>query len=149
MIFVMAVSTITSNARDFMMRMQLIAAIGVVSLSMLGGCDKAKSPDAVANDVSSAQQGAAAGVADARNDASKDIAAASAKVDDKSKDLNNVEAKGAYDVGMATADGNHKVTIEKCNAMSGDSQKKCKDLADADYEAAKANLKAAEVSSKQ
>jgi hypothetical protein len=131
------------------MRIQLIMAVGVLSFSTLAGCDKAKSPDAVANDVSSAQQGASADVADARKDASKDIAAASEKVDDKSKDLNNAEAKGAYDVGMATADGNHKVTLEKCNAMSGDAQKKCKDLADADYEAAKANLKATEVSRKQ
>jgi hypothetical protein len=29
------------------------------------------------------------------------------KVDDKSKDLNNVEAKGAYDVALARVEGNH------------------------------------------
>jgi hypothetical protein len=33
--------------------------------------------------------------------------------------------------------------------MSGDSQSKCKDIADADYAAAKADLKASEVAAKQ
>jgi hypothetical protein len=37
----------------------------------------------------------------------------------------------------------------KCNAVSGDAQAKCKDMADADYNAAKANAKASEVSTRQ
>jgi hypothetical protein len=64
--------------------------------------------------------------------ASKDNVSATDKVNDKSKDLNNVEAKGAYDVALARAEGNHKVAVEKCNAVSGDAQSKCKDMAAAD-----------------
>ena len=50
---------------------------------------------------------------------------------------------------LAKAEGAHKVALEKCKAMSGDAQSKCKDVADADYAAAKANSKATEVAAKQ
>ena len=86
---------------------------------------------AVANDVAAAQQSAAG------------------KVEEKSKDLNNSDAKGAYDVALAKADGDHKVALEKCEALNGDAQTKCKDMADADYDATKANAKASEVAAKQ
>jgi hypothetical protein len=131
------------------MKSNIVTAIGLIMLAALTGCNNAKSPDTVANDVAAAQQAAAQQVAKARKEASEDDAKATDKVNDKSQDLNNVEAKGAYDVAMAKAEGAHKVALEKCNAMSGDAQRKCKDLADADYDAAKANSKAAEVASTQ
>jgi len=126
-----------------------LAGLGILAFALLGGCNNAKSPDTVANDVSTAEQKSTNEVADAQKDAAKDIAAASEKVDDKSKDLNNVEAKGAYEVAMAKADGDHKVTLQQCDALSGDAQSKCKSQADADYAAAKANAKANEVAQKQ
>jgi hypothetical protein len=130
------------------MNVKLIRAL-VLAVAVLAGCNNAKSPDVVASDVAAAQQKAAKNVADVRKDASKDNVSATDKVDDKSKDLNNVEATGAYDVALARAEGNHKVALEKCNAVSGDAQSKCKDMAGADYDAAKANAKASEVSTKQ
>ena len=130
------------------MTFKLITALSVLTVAVLAGCNNAKSPEAVANDVAAEQQKAAKNIADVRKDASKDNASATDKVDDKSKDLNNV-ATGAYDVALARAEGNHKVSLEKCNAVSGDAQSKCKDMADADYNAAKANAKASEVSTKQ
>jgi hypothetical protein len=131
------------------MNLRRIAALSVLTVAALAGCNNAKSPNAVDNDVAAAQHQAAEHVADVRKDASKDNASAADKVDDKSKDLNNVEAKGAYDVALARGEGNHKVALEKCSALSGDAQSKCKDMADADYSAAKANAKASEVSTKQ
>jgi hypothetical protein len=140
----------TTNVNEgIAMNYKLITALSVLTVAVLAGCNNAKSPDAVANDVAAAQQKAADNVADVRKDASKDIVSATDKVDDKSKDLNNVEAKGAYDVALARAEGNHKVALEKCNAVSGDAQSKCKDMAGADYDAAKANAKASGVSTKQ
>jgi hypothetical protein len=130
------------------MNVKLIRAL-VLAVAVLAGCNNAKSPDVVASDVAAAQQKAAKNVADVRKDASKDNVSATDKVDDKSKDLNNVEATGAYDVALARAEGNHKVALDKCNAVSGDAQSKCKDMAGADYDAAKANAKASEVSTKQ
>jgi hypothetical protein len=130
------------------MNYKLLTALSGLTVAVLAGCNNAKSPGAVVNDVAAAQQKAADNVADVRMDASKDNVSATDKVNDKSKDLNNVEAKGAYDVALARAEGNHKVAVEKCNAVSGDAQSKCKDMAAADYDAAKANAKASEVSTR-
>lgn len=96
-----------------------------MSLLMLGACDKAKSPDTAANDIAAAHQVAAKEVAEARQDLQKDI------------------NSDAYEVAVARADGEHKVAIQKCDVLQGHDQKTCKDQADADYEAAKANAKAA------
>jgi hypothetical protein len=127
------------------MNLRLFTAIGIVMLATLSGCNNAKSPNTVANDIAAAQQAANKKVADARVEAAKDDAKATDKVNDKNQDLNNVEGTGAYDVAMAKAEGTHKVALKKCDAMSGDAQSKCKDLADADYAAAKANSKATEI----
>jgi hypothetical protein len=130
------------------MNYKRVTVLSALTVAVLAGCNIAKSPGAVVNDVAAAQQKAADNVADVRMNASKNNVSATDKVNDKSKDLNNVEAKGAYDVALARAEGNHKVAVEKCNAVSGDAQSKCKDMAAADYDAAKANAKASEVSTK-
>jgi multidrug resistance efflux pump len=70
-------------------------------------------------------------------------------VDTKLSDLNNTAAKDAYKITLAQADADRKVALAKCEALSGDALKNCKSLADAEYEAVKANAKAAEVSEKQ
>jgi hypothetical protein len=131
------------------MNRKFITALSVLTVAVLAGCNSAKSPDAVANDVAAAQQKAAENVAEVRKDVSKDNASATGKVDDKTNALNNVQANGAYDVALARAEGNHNVALEKCNAVSGVAQTKCKDMADADYNVAEASAKASEVSTKQ
>ena len=106
------------------MQRLLIPFAGAIAIALCG-CNNAKSPDAVANDVAKTEQ------------------KAEAKVDDKLKDLNNKDAKGTYDVAMTAAEGDHKVALEQCNALSGATQKDCKDKADADYDLVKARAKAA------
>jgi hypothetical protein len=64
-------------------------------------------------------------------------------------DLNNVAAKDAQNIAIAKADGDRKVALAQCSALAGDAQKKCKDEADADYNAAKANAKADAVAARQ
>ena len=130
------------------MRILLIPTIAVTAL-VAGGCDRPKSPDAVARDVSAAQQKASAEVANSERDASKDVGTAAEKVDAKLTDLNNAAARDSEKVDMAKADGDHKVALAKCNALGGDAQKKCKDMADADYDAAKANARANAVAAKR
>lgn len=115
---------------------------GIMLICAMSGCNNAKSPDAVANDVAEARQKAADQVASAQQSAAKTTDAAQTKVDEKAKDLDVAETKGAYDVSMAKADGDHKVATEKCLALAGDAQKACKDQADAKYDLAKANAKA-------
>ena len=131
------------------MNFRLLAATSAVMLATLSGCNQAKSPDTVANDVAAAQQAANKQVAEARVQAAKDEAQAADKVNTGNHELRNAEASGAYDVAMAKAEGAHKIALENCNSQSGDSQSKCRDVADAVFAAAKANSKLAEVSAKR
>jgi hypothetical protein len=131
------------------MQKLMMPVIAMLALASLSACNNAKSPDAVGNDVAAAQAKRAKEVADAKQDAAKDANKAEAKVEDKASDLNNVNAKNAYDVAMAQADGDHKVATQKCDAISGDPQKACKDQADAKYDLAKANAKATLAAQKQ
>jgi hypothetical protein len=124
------------------MQKLFVSMVALFAVAMVSGCNNAKSPDAVANDVAAAQAKRATDVADAKQDAAKDTDKAEAKIDDKTNDLNNTNAKGAYDIAMAQADGDHSVAAQKCDALSGDAQKACKDQADAKYDLAKANAKA-------
>src|SRR6202789_4448086 len=119
-----------------------VSLVALLAVAAASGSNNAKSPDAVANDVAAAQPQRASEVAQARQEGAKDSIQAEAKVDDKTNDLNNANAKGAYDVAMAQADGDHKVALQRCDGLSGDSQKACKDQADAKYDLAKANAKA-------
>jgi hypothetical protein len=105
------------------MQRLLIPFMGAIAIALCG-CNNAKSPDAIANDVAKTEQ------------------KADAKVDDKLNNLNNKDAKGVYDVAMTAAEGDHNVALEQCNALSGAAQKDCKDKADADYDLVKARAKA-------
>jgi hypothetical protein len=131
-----------------LMRMLLTSAIAMTFV-VVTGCNNAKSPDTVAKDVAAAEQKASTEVANSEKDASKDIGKAADKVDDKLVDLNNAAAKDAYNLAVAKADGSRKVALANCLAASGDAQKACKDQADADYNAAVADAKAAAQSDKR
>src|SRR6202044_835323 len=104
-----------------------VSLVALLAVAAASGCNNAKSPDAVANDVAAAQAKRASEVADARQEAAKDSNQAEAKFDDKTNDLNNANAKGAYDVAMAQADGDHKVALQRCDARPGASEKPARD----------------------
>jgi hypothetical protein len=130
------------------MRSLSLSAIAL-GLMFAAGCNNAKTPDVVQKDVAVAEQKAATEVAANENAASKDIGKAADKVDDKLADLNNTVVNDAYSVAVAKADGDRKITLAKCEALGGDAQKACRDQAEADYAAAKANAKAVQVSAKE
>src|ERR1700733_9191067 len=130
------------------MRIVMTSALALCAV-LAAGCDKPKSPDAVAHDVAAAEQKASNEVSSSEKDASKDIGNGADKVGDKLTVLNNVAAKDAQNIAIAKADGDRRVALAKCSALAGDAQKKCKDEADADYNAAKANAKADAVAAKQ
>jgi len=110
------------------MRTTLVSLLATAALgSLLAACNNAKSPDAAAHDIAAADTSAQNQVADAQRDAQKDMSA------------------DAYNVAIAQADGDHKVAIQKCEVLQGHDQQVCKDRADADYDAAKANAKATKV----
>jgi len=130
------------------MRTLLPLAIAATIL-LVAGCNRAKSPDDVAKDVAAAEQKASTEVAKSENESSKDLDKAADKVGDDLVKFNNDAAKDAYHIAVAKADGDRKVALANCSASNGDAQKTCKDQADADYNAAKANAKAAAESEKQ
>jgi hypothetical protein len=94
---------------------------------MASACNNAKSPEAAATDIAAARQSAAEKVADAQREQQKDM------------------SSDSYDIAVARAEGDHKIAIQKCDTLEGHDQKTCKDQADADYEAAKANANANKV----
>jgi hypothetical protein len=130
------------------MRILLASAVAMAVL-VAAGCDSAKSPETVSKDVAKAEQKAATELANSEKAAEKDLNKAADKVDDKLVAFNNSAAKDAYDLAVAKADGDRKVALANCLALAGAAQKSCKDQADADYAAAKANAKAAAQSVKE
>jgi hypothetical protein len=130
------------------MRLHLVSAV-VMATVCLAACNNAKSPDTVAKDVATAEQKASTEVAKSEESAAKDLGGAAVKVDDKLIAFNNAAAKDAYNLAIANADGDRKVALAQCESTSGDAQKMCKDQAEANYAAAKANAKAAAQSEKQ
>lgn len=128
---------------------KLLTSAIVVAIFTMAGCDNAKNPETVAKDVAKAEQKAAGEMANSEKKAEKDLNKAAEKVDDKLVDFNNTAAKEAYNLAVAKADGDRKVALANCLALSGDAQKTCKEQAEADYNAAKANAKASALSLKQ
>jgi len=120
-----------------------------LSIFFVAACNQAKSPDTVAKETAAAEQKASNEVAKSEDSAQKDMGKDADKVGDKMVALNNTAAKDAYNITLAQADGNRKIALAKCDALAGDAQKNCKQQADADYAAAKADAKSAEVSTKQ
>ena len=114
----------------------LLPMLGILTTALACGCNSAKSPAAVATDVAEARQQASIEVTNARKDAAKNVDSAAANADSSSKELNDVDAKTAYDVAVAQADGEHNVAIQQCLALTGEAQKSCKERADAGYDQA-------------
>jgi hypothetical protein len=117
----------------------------LAALSLLG-CHQASSPASVDNDVAKAREQAAEKDSKAMESQAKTDADANADATKAEGKADEKKADSAYDVAVTEAEGTHKVAVEKCNAMSGDAQKACKDQADAKLELAKANAKAAKSS---
>ena len=129
--------------------MQFNLPVAILMTLCIAACNNAKSPDTVNKDVAKAEQKASSEIAKSEDSAAKDLNGAAGKVDDKLVSFNNAAAKDAYNLAVAKADGDRKVALANCESASGDSQKQCKDQAEANYTAAKANAKAAAQSEKE
>jgi len=123
------------------MRAATVWTLAAVALLGLSACNKAESPAKVQEDVakatdSAAEKDAAASDKLARADASasKDVANAEAKADEKTTDA-------AGDAVITQAEGDHKIAVEKCEALGGQAQKDCKKQADDQLDAVKAKVK--------
>ncbi len=115
----------------------------------LAACNKSETPAEVQHDVATAQADGQRDVAEARADAKeaqadadKNVAEAVADDDsdnvaDQAHDANETADKGNSRIMIAQAEATHKVTVEKCDALSGAAQEECKDDAHKTLEQAK------------
>ena len=130
------------------MHLKVLCAVAAAAF-LLTACNKAETPAEVARDVEKAKAEGQRDVADARADvqqanadADKQVADAIADHDDKDVAREAHDANATYDKGnakimIAQAEADHKVAVEKCDAMSGPAQKDCKDSADRALDQAK------------
>lgn len=107
-----------------------IAAL-VAGLVLLTGCNRAETPREVSKDVAAAQQKGAEEVAEARVDAAEDRM-------DTGSVMNESAAENQYEIRVTQAEADHKVAIESCEILEGDAQQACKDKADSQLAASKA-----------
>jgi hypothetical protein len=91
--------------------------------------------DAANRDLAKTQQQAEAKVADAHAAAHREINKAALK---QSREL----AKADYDVGIAGANGDLAVALEKCKMLTGDTQKNCEGNAHSAYDQTVNTIKA-------
>ena len=123
--------------------------VGLAVLIALGGCHPAKTPVATEADVAAAQEDAQKELGQAKAEAKKDVKSAAKVAGADSREAAQARVTGAFDIVMAQADGAHKVAIEKCMLLQPAAQQPCKNQADADYQTAAANAKAARVAKQQ
>jgi hypothetical protein len=118
----------------------------------LTACNKSETPAEVQHDVATAEAQGQRDVADARADAKeanadadKDVAEAIADNDDnddndvaeQARDANETADKGNEKIRIAQAEAAHRVSVEKCDALTGAAEEECKDDADKTLEQAK------------
>jgi hypothetical protein len=114
----------------------------VVAMLGLAGCNQAKSPDTVASDVAKATDSAEKKDAKAEERAEKTDAAVT---NDLSKDVDKANAKevnAAANDAVTQAEGENKIALAKCEALTGDAQKACKDQANSELDMVKQRAKA-------
>jgi regulator of protease activity HflC (stomatin/prohibitin superfamily) len=123
------------------MRSKTLWTLAAVALVGLSGCNKAEPPAKVQADVAKATDSAAdkdaqasEKLASADAEANKDVANAEAKADQKTTDA-------AGDAIISQAEGDHKVALAQCEALSGQAQKDCKKQADDQLDMVKAKVK--------
>jgi hypothetical protein len=115
----------------------LLAAVFTVA-----GCNQASSPASVHEDVAKARDSASDQNAKADQNEAKVDAKADAEASKADQKADQRMAGAAYDTAVVEAEGTHKIASAKCESMSGDAQKACKERADADLATAKASAKA-------
>ena len=125
-----------------MMRAGFLSSAAAAAMLVLSGCNKAESPDKVANDVAKATESAEKKDARAEERAEKTDAAVT---NDLSKDVdkaNSKEVRTAADDAIIQAEGENKIALAKCEALAGDAQKACKDQANSQLDTVKQRAKA-------
>lgn len=118
-----------------------VALAALAALLALSACERQKSAAEVHKDTAAAEQQAVDSTSKADDKAEQRIASARGDVRDEQRDLAHTAAAENEKVADTQADGAHKVALARCESLGGSAQKSCKNQADADYQAAKADAK--------
>lgn len=119
----------------------------LVAACVLGGCDRAKSPDQVAKDTAAAETSAQQETAKAEENAGAKVNSAQNVVKDEEAAAAHTRAVETEKVNEAQAEGDHKVALAQCEKLNGEDQKACKAQADTAFQTAQALAKQAKADS--
>jgi hypothetical protein len=120
---------------------RILSALSATCLLALAGCNKAESPATVQNDVSKAADSAADKNAKAAQKQAETEASASKDVGSAEMKADSQAAAASADTAVTEAEGTNKISLAKCEALSGELQQACKDKAKAALDMAKAKAK--------
>lgn len=135
------------------MQVKVLCALVAATFALSACNQKSETQAEVQHDVAKAEAEGERDVADARADAreanadaDKNVADAIADNDaddiaNQARDANETADEGQAKIRIAEAEALHKVSVEKCDALTGAAQKECKDDADKLLEQAKDRAK--------
>jgi hypothetical protein len=120
------------------------ALVGLLAI-LASGCHRSQDRIATQADVTAAQDEARKELDQARVEARKDVKNAVKETGGEEKNVAAARVTGTFDIAMAQAEGDHKIAITKCMMLDLASQQPCKQQADADFQTATSQAKAARV----
>ena len=126
-------------------------ALIVMTALLLGACNRHKDSAEVARDVDAASQKAARDTANAEQKAGERIASAEKDVAREQRDEQHTAAVQGEKVDKTEAQGRRDIALARCESLSGERQRACKDEANAAYdmEVARSNQERAASDPKQ
>jgi len=117
----------------------LSAVIGLAAV--LSACNQAKSPESVRRDMNSAAESGSKRVADAQRSEARTDASAEADAQRAVDRANAKEMDAAVNTAVTQAEAENKVELARCESLQGESQRACRDQANARLNMAKAQAK--------
>lgn len=111
------------------MRCKILTMTLLCGAIALAACDGVDSPSQTARDISEARQETRDETRDVQREAAERRSEAAA-------DVAGTEAEATFEIAKRRIEGEHRITVEQCEALTGDAQAQCKDAADARRDAA-------------
>jgi len=125
----------------------LIFAFSVLVAAGVNACYQAKTPAQVAQDTAAAENRADAATQKAEQHAAERIDSRQTLVSDEQKDAAHTRAVELEKIADTRAQGDHRIALAQCESLSGESQKACRERADAAFTTAEDRARQAKVDS--
>jgi hypothetical protein len=124
-------------------KLMMVAFFSASALSLgVTGCAREESRAETRQDVAKAQAEGRKDVAEERRDAAEERSDAQRNMNASGAEGQQETAEGNREIALAKAEADHKVAVERCEALSGTARSNCKDDAGAALEVAQAQAEA-------